>query len=85
MLKITYVYYLQWIVMQYSNYTVKLFILSVCDWLTCVELFYSCTVMDACYSLHIMLMYLLYNVFLLMLTIPISKFGLPKWSMECEI
>ena len=46
--------------------------------MTCVELFYSCTMKDACYSLHIMLMYILYNVFLLMLTIPISKWGLPQ-------
>jgi hypothetical protein len=33
---------------------------------------------DACYSMHIMLMYILYNVFLLMLTIPISKWGAPQ-------
>jgi hypothetical protein len=32
-LEITYVYYLQWIVMLYNNYTVKLI---MCDWMTCV-------------------------------------------------
>jgi hypothetical protein len=46
--------------------------------MTCVELFYSHTMTDACYSIHIMLMYILYNVFLLTLTIPMSKWGLPQ-------
>jgi len=57
----------------------------MCDWMTCVELFYSCTMTDACYSIHIMLMYILYNVFLLMLTIPMSKWGLPPndlWNVK---
>jgi len=29
--------------------------------MTWVELFYSCTMTDACYSIHIMLMYILYT------------------------
>jgi len=41
MLEITYVYYLQWIGMEYSDYTVKLFIVLRCDWMNCVKLFYS--------------------------------------------
>ena len=77
MLKITYVYYLKWIAMQYSNYTVIIYITYV--WL--IDLCWivlPCTMTDACYSMHIMLMYILYNVFLLMLTIPISKRGVPQ-------